>query len=120
VFVRKLKDCPEFLAGDHTILRELVHPQKASLELRYSVAYGRLDPHSRSKRHRLQVSELYYFLAGRGVFHVGEETAVVESAMVVYVPPGTAQAVENTGEQALEFLCLVDPAWRPDLEQILE
>jgi mannose-6-phosphate isomerase-like protein (cupin superfamily) len=120
VFVKKLKDCPEFLAGDHTILRELVHPEKASLDLRFSVAHGRLAPGSRSRRHRLTVSELYYFLSGRGLFRLGDEEALVEPGLLVYVPPGTMQWVENTGAQELEFLCLVDPAWRPQVEEILE
>jgi mannose-6-phosphate isomerase-like protein (cupin superfamily) len=120
VFVRRLKDCPEFLAGDQTILRELVHPDKASLDLRYSIAHGRLEQGTRSKRHRLEVSELYYFLAGRGIFRIGEELAAVEAGSVVYVPPGSVQSVQNTGGQSLEFLCLVEPAWRPDFEEILE
>ena len=120
MFVRKLKDCPEFLAGDHTILRELVHPGKAAVHLRYSVAHGRLERGRSSKRHRLKGSELYYFLAGHGLFHIGEETVPVEPALLVYVPPGSVQWVENRGEDTLAFLCLVDPPWELGLEEILE
>ena len=31
MFGTHLKHCPEFLAGDHTRLRELLHPAKADL-----------------------------------------------------------------------------------------
>ena len=57
---------PEFLAGDHTRLRELLHPAKQALALGYSMAHGVLAPGARSKRHRLTSSEVYYIIAGRG------------------------------------------------------
>lgn len=120
MFARKLADSPEFLAGDHTILRELLHPAKASVEARFSVAHGRLEQGRRSKRHRLSTSEVYYFLTGRGTFHVGEQAISIEPGLLVYVPPGAVQSVESTGAEGLEFLCLVDPAWRAQDEEILE
>jgi mannose-6-phosphate isomerase-like protein (cupin superfamily) len=52
--------------------------------------------------------------------HVGGESAPVRKGTVVAVPPGAEQWVENRGTGALEFLCLVDPAWTPDCERILE
>ena len=61
-----LQRCPEFLAGDHTRLRELLHPAKASLALGYSLAHGLLAPGQQSLWHRLKSSEVYYFIAGRG------------------------------------------------------
>jgi mannose-6-phosphate isomerase-like protein (cupin superfamily) len=39
---------------------------------------------------------------------------------VVYVPPGTKQSLTNTSTEMMEFLCLVDPAWRMEDEQVLE
>ncbi len=39
---------------------------------------------------------------------------------MVYVPPGMAQTLENTGGAGLEFLCLVDPAWRSQDEDVIE
>ena len=40
MLVRRLQDCELFLAGDHTQLRELLHPDKQPLELRYSLAHA--------------------------------------------------------------------------------
>lgn len=118
--IRHVNDCREFLAGDHTVLRELVRPEPGVLDVRYSLAQGRLLPGACSKRHVLTVSEVYYFLAGEGRIHVGSESAPVTRGTVVAVPPGAEQWVENTGRETLEFLCLVDPAWTPACERILE
>lgn len=120
MLVKQLNDCREFLAGDHTILRELLRPAQGSVDARYSLAQGRLDPGTTSKRHVLAASEVYYFLAGEGRMHVGGESAVVRKGTVVAVPPDAEQWVENTGTGALEFLCIVDPAWTPECERILK
>jgi hypothetical protein len=72
VIVRRLNECEEFLAGDHTHLRELLHPDRVPVKIGYSVAHGHLVPGADSKRHRL------------------------------------------------EFLCFVDPAWKPEDEHIME
>jgi mannose-6-phosphate isomerase-like protein (cupin superfamily) len=120
MIVTRLEDCPEFIAGDRTRLRELLHPGKSKAEVGYSLAHGYLDPGNRSSRHRLRSSEVYYFLAGEGTFTVGERSVKVSRGAMVYVPPGAEQSLLNTGSQAIEFLCLVDPAWTMEDEEILE
>lgn len=117
---RSLFECQEFLAGDHTVLRELLHPAKQAVDLGYSLAHGKLAPGRRSKRHRLASSEVYYFLAGEGTFTVDGQSCPVEAGSVVYVPPGGTQSLENRGPGEIEFLCLVDPAWRAEDEDVLE
>ena len=118
--IRQFDDCPEFLAGDHTTLRELLRPAPGSVGARYSLAQGRLDPGTASTRHVLAASEVYYFLAGEGRMHAGQESAPVKKGTVVSVPPGAEQWVENTGTGTLEFLCIVDPAWTAECERILK
>ncbi len=115
-----LTDRPEFLAGDHTVLRELLHPAKQPLALGYSVAHGTLASGARSKWHRLTSAEVYYILAGRGRLTVDDSVVAVETGSVVYVPPGGKQSLENNGPTAIEFLCVVDPAWRSEDEEVLE
>lgn len=117
---RTLADCQEFVAGDQTILRELLHPAKQDIRLRYSVAHGKLAPGLRSKWHVLASAEVYYFVAGSGRFTIDAETCSVEAGSAIYVPPGGRQSVENTGTTELEFLCLVDPAWKVEDEVVLE
>lgn len=120
MLTRTLSECPEFLAGDHTVLRELLHPAKQAVQLGYSLAHGRLAPGRRSKWHRLASSEVYYFIAGKGRFSIESDVRSVEAGSVVYVPPGGNQSLENVGTTEIEFLCLVDPAWRIEDEQVAE
>ncbi len=115
-----LADRPEFLAGDHTVLRELLHPAKQPLALGYSLVQGILAPGARSKWHRLTSSEVYYIIAGVGQLTVDDSVVSVGPGSVVYVPPGGKQSLENSGPTAIEFLCLVDPAWRLEDEEVLE
>ncbi len=115
-----LGDRPEFLAGDHTRLREIFHPAKCPLDLGYSLAHGKLSPGQRSKRHVLKSSEVYYFIAGQGRFTINDQVALIEAGTTLYVHPGGEQSLENTGAVDIEFLCLVDPAWREEDETVLE
>ena len=68
---KKILDCPEFLAGDHTLLREVLHPKNDKLDLPYSLAYARIEPMQKSLPHKLTKSEeVYYFLNGEGIISV--------------------------------------------------
>ncbi len=112
MLVRKLNDCEEFIAGDHTILRELLHPDKQPLDLRYSLAHATLAPGKTSTPHSLTTSEVYYILSGLGEMSIAEQTQQVEPGDAVYIPPNAVQFIRNSGGEPLVFICIVDPAWR--------
>ncbi len=120
MFVRSLGDCEEFMAGDGSILRELLHPDKADLVLRYSLAHAKVPPGATTKPHRLAASEVYYIVAGTGQMTIDEESAPLGPGCAVYIPPGTVQYIRNTGAEDLVFLCIVDPAWRHQNEEVFE
>lgn len=119
MLIKKLKDRKEITAGDRTRLRELLHPARDAVEIRYSLAEARLAPGARSLAHRLKTAEVYYLVRGSGVMHVGEEAAAVTTGDAVYIPPGSTQWLENTGKEDIELVCVVDPAWRPEDEEVL-
>jgi len=118
VLAKSLSACGEILAGDKTILRELLHPSRDPATIRYSLAHAKLLPHTASLQHRLKTSEVYYFISGRGRMHVNGDTNAVGPDQAVYVPPGADQHVENTGPDDPVFLCIVDPAWRAEDEEV--
>jgi len=120
MFIRNLKDCTEFIAGDNSILREILHPDKADLTLRYSLAHAIVRPDQTTKPHRLKTSEVYYIMAGEGVMHIDGDTGNVRPGSTVYIPPRTTQFIRNCGKTDLVFLCIVDPAWRKEDEEILQ
>ena len=119
MFIRDLRTCDEIIAGDETILRELLHPGKAALGIRYSLAHATVKPGQSSVPHRLKTSEVYYILEGQATMHVDDESAEVHSGQAVYIPPNSTQYIQNTGNLDLKFLCIVDPAWRPEDEEVL-
>jgi mannose-6-phosphate isomerase-like protein (cupin superfamily) len=118
MFIRNLKDSEEFIAGDGSILRELLHPDKAGLALRYSLARAVVKPGQITLPHRLRTSEVYYIMEGEGVMHIDEESAPVGPGQVIYIPPLSAQYIHNPGTTNLVFLCIVDPAWRKEDEEV--
>ena len=119
MFVKCLKDCEQFTAGDGSILRELLHPKKADLQIHYSLAYATVAAGRLTKPHKLRASEVYYIIDGRGLMHIGEESLEVAGGCAVYIPPNAVQFIENTEKSDLKFLCIVDPPWRKEDEQIL-
>jgi mannose-6-phosphate isomerase-like protein (cupin superfamily) len=118
--IRKLKECTEFVAGDETLLRELLHPDRQPIDLRYSLAHAIVLPGRASKPHSLTTSEVYYILSGVGEMHIDTEVQLVEPGDAVYIPPNAQQFVRNAGAEPLVFLCIVDPAWQPENESVEE
>lgn len=118
MLIQKLNACTEFIAGDGTLLRELLHPDKQPLELRYSFAHATLPVGKTSTPHSLTTSEVYYILSGTGEMHIDGETQAVEPGDAVYIPPNAKQFIRNWGTEPLVFICIVDPAWRKEDETI--
>ena len=121
--IRKLDECKVITALDGTILRELLNPLHDGPELKvgYSIAHALIKPGSASYPHRLtRSSEVYYFLHGEGIMHVDEQCFEVAAGSLIYVPPNAKQFLENTGKTEVSFLCIVDPYWRPEHEELAD
>lgn len=120
MLVRALLDCEEFVAGDSTLLRELLHPDKQPLDLRYSLAHATLAVGETSDPHALKTSEVYYILAGEGEMYIDDETQRVKPGDAVYIPPNAKQYIHSCGSEPLVFLAIVDPAWKVEDEIVFE
>lgn len=109
---------PQFVAGDGTHLRELLHPDQVPADIPYSLAHAVVKPGEASIPHSLSGSEVYYILSGTGVMYIDSEQAQVAPGTTIYVPPNATQHIRNTGSTELAFLCIVHPAWRAEEEQV--
>lgn len=118
MFIKNLQDCEEFIAGDDSLLRELLHPDKADLAISYSLAHAVVKPGQTSKPHKLKTSEVYYILEGEGIMHINGESERVKPGQAIYIPPNSKQYIRNSGRTELKFLCIVDPAWRHEDEEV--
>ncbi len=119
MFIKKLTDCEEFTAGDGSLLRELLHPDKADIAIRYSLAHAIVRPGQTTTLHSLKTSEVYYIMDGEGIMHINEESSKVRSGAAIYIPAGSRQYIHNTSKNDLVFLCIVDPAWRREDEKMI-
>lgn len=102
------------------MVRQYFHPHNTLNGISYSLAQFTLGPGKRSKIHAVSSSEIYYILEGKGDLRIDGKTHHVEKDDSVYVPPKSKQSIENSGLTDLKFLCIVEPAWRPENEIILE
>ncbi|MBN2592454.1 MAG: cupin domain-containing protein [Sedimentisphaerales bacterium] len=118
MFVKYLKDCREFIAGDDSILYEILHPEKAGVPIHYSLAHARVKAGQKTRPHKLKSCEVYYLTAGQGLMHIDQESFEVGPDCTIYIPPNAVQYIENTGNSDLKFLCIVDPAWRQEDEEV--
>ncbi len=108
---KQFDSIPSFLAGDHTILKEVLHPHKDDVQLPYSIAYAKLNPEEISLPHQLKSSEVYIFLEGEGILVIGNNRIKVKKGELVVVPALENQHLINTTKNELVFLCIVAPAW---------
>lgn len=120
MIIKHLKNLKEFTAGDNSWLKEIFNSKKENLKLRYSLAYAKVGRNKRTLKHRLKYSEVYFIIKGNGVMHIGKDKKTVKTGDTIYIPPNSVQYIENKGKVPLEFLCIVDPAWEPKCEEVLQ
>jgi mannose-6-phosphate isomerase-like protein (cupin superfamily) len=119
MFIKKVIESPEFIAGDDTLLREILHPENDKLPIGYSIAQARVPVGEASSPHRLKSSETYYILQGEARMYIEDEISELRANQLVFVPAGALQYIENISSQELVFLCIVEPYWKPTDESFL-
>ena len=115
----KLRECKPFTAGDRCRLREMLHAEKSGAAIRYSLAHATVRPGVTTLPHRMKTSEVYYILSGRGRMHINGLSKPVGPGDTVYIPPQARQCITSIGRRNLVFICIVDPAWRAEDEEII-
>lgn len=118
MLIRQLDQCDLFTAGDGTLLRELLHPDKQPIDCRYSLAHAILPPRSSSTLHALATSEVYYIMDGHGTMEIDGERRDVGPGDCIVIPPKALQRLHNASDADIVFLCIVDPAWQKDDETV--
>ena len=118
--VRKNSEVEIILGNEGTKIKQYFHPHNTLNGINYSLAQFTLEPGKKSLLHKIQSSEIYYILEGDAVLRINEESYQLKKDDSVYVPPMSEQHIENTGLTNLRFLCIVEPAWKPEDEIVLE
>ena len=118
--IKDVRRCEQITGGDNSILRELLNPLKEDIAIRYSLAHARVKPGEVTLAHRLKSAEVYYIIKGTGEMYVDQKRERISAGQAVYIPPGSIQKIQNTSGGDLIFLCIVDPAWKPEDEELVE
>lgn len=118
--VRKDINIESIHGNEGTEIKQYFHPHNTLNGISYSLAQFSLEPRKKTLRHRLKSSEVYYILEGNARLTVDKEVFDIKKDDSVYVPPMSEQFIENTGNEKLRFLCIVEPAWKQPDDEILE
>ncbi|HEY8110661.1 MAG TPA: cupin domain-containing protein [Candidatus Nitrosotenuis sp.] len=119
MIISDLNKCTPIPGSEGTKIRQIFHPHNTMLGIGYSVSQCTVEPGKSSKPHKLKSSEIYFVLKGRGILHIDDESSDIIESQAAYVPPSSRQFIENTGNVDLEFLCIVEPAWKQE-DEIIE
>ncbi len=120
MFIRELDKCDQITAGDNTTLSELYNSLKDDIQINHSLAHAVVRPGQTTYKHKLSSTEIYYILEGTGEMFIDKESRTVKPGCAIYIPPGSVQYITNTGETDLKFLCIVEPSWSAEDEEILQ
>ncbi|HSB84547.1 MAG TPA: cupin domain-containing protein [Nitrosarchaeum sp.] len=111
----------EIISGNEgTRIKQYFHPHNTLNGINYSLAQFTLEPGKKTLLHKIKSSEIYYILEGYAILKINDESHKLKKDDSCYVPPMSVQQIENIGSIILRFLCIVEPAWKPEDEIILE
>ncbi len=120
MFTKNVEEVASFIAGDDTLLKEVLHPKNDPVHSSYSLALASLAPGQASTPHLLkESSELYLVLEGTGIAYVNSLEIDLFPGTMVLIEAGEKQYVRNTGASTLRFYCIVSPPWSKEDEVIL-
>jgi mannose-6-phosphate isomerase-like protein (cupin superfamily) len=58
--------------------------------------------------------QVYIIVRGRGVMQVADEMEEVSEGALVFIPPGSAHAIKNTGDEPLIYVSSTSPPFDPE------
>ena len=79
-----------------------------------------LEAGKKSKLHKIKSSEIYYVLEGQGEITIDNIIFNLLKNDSIFVPPSAKQFIRNTGQEDLKFLCIINPPWKKEDENMLE
>ena len=118
--IRKSSEIETILGSEGTKIKQYFHPHNTLNGIGYSLAHFTLGSGKKSTLHKIKSSEIYYILEGEAILTIDDEIYQLKKDDSIYVPPSSMQYIENAGKSDLRFLCIVEPAWKPEDETILE
>ena len=116
MLIKYAKDKSTYIANDDSEIYEALNPKNDPVDIPYSIAIARVLPYSNTKEHFLLHTEIYYILRGKGRVTVGEDASDVTEGDTIFIPPLKNQFIKNLSNELLEFMVIVSPPWRKEID----
>jgi mannose-6-phosphate isomerase-like protein (cupin superfamily) len=97
-------------AGEDRWFKVLIDPRFGSRRVTQFVGF---IERGRAPAHTHMYEEVIYILGGTGMVHVDERRVPIASGTSIFLPPGVAHCLENTGESPLKLLGVFSPPGSP-------
>jgi mannose-6-phosphate isomerase-like protein (cupin superfamily) len=110
--VVRIEEVPWIEAPGHhgALSKLLINPDNCATKF-YDFRISSYEPKGHVEVHAHERAEhVYYILGGKGVMTLGDRTFVVEPHTAIFIPPGLAHAIDNTGLENLVFIVVNVPA----------
>jgi mannose-6-phosphate isomerase-like protein (cupin superfamily) len=98
------------LSRDDGVVSRLLHGEDAT-ETDLTVTWVEVEPGAAQNRHSHDPEQVYVLVAGAGVICVGDDRREVEAGDLVHIPSKAEHAIENTGDEPLEYVSAATPAF---------
>ena len=109
---------PEFWTVERCHIMEILNDANFP---NFSLAIARVEVGVTTQLHSLRgIAETYIVRQGSGLAEVNGKKFELVKGSSLYIPPGGAQRIRNTGKQDLEFFCHCIPRFTPDTYVNLE
>ncbi len=110
--VKTVANLPTKTFGGGFEVKEVIHPKNDDINPGFSTAYISLEPHQKTKPHKLAASnQVFFVLEGEADLHIGDTTITAKPGMTIYIAPDVWHWAENKGDRKFVFLCIVSPPW---------
>ncbi len=122
IVCRNLEECEYIDEPGNIHIAELLNPQSLdkNLDLNYSIAHSIVEPGKNVVPHLVKNPEIHYILEGQGLLYIDGIPVEIRPDQLIYIPEGSVQATYNTGNTALKFLIINQPARSEHSIEILE
>ena len=111
-FIRNIAEVPWRQFPDHfggALSKPLVKPETAgSHHIDYRISMYQPKAYVEKHSHKVQ-EQVYHVIEGEGVMHIDGKDHVVRKHDFIFLPPGIAHAISNTGLVDLVFLVVTSP-----------
>jgi mannose-6-phosphate isomerase-like protein (cupin superfamily) len=85
--------------------------QQDAAQSNLAVTWVEVKPGKRQRLHHHLAEQVYVIVQGEGKMQVGEETAVLHTGHMVYIPSNQPHGIINTGNEPLVYISAATPSF---------